>query len=66
MPQFDYKARQQNGTTITGTIESVDRRQAAQRLKDQKLSPITLREASTLKRSMLNRLRDKKSENRQC
>ena len=59
MPQFDYKARQQNGSTVTGTIESLDRRQAAQRLREQQLSPITLKEASHLKRSALSRLREK-------
>lgn len=59
MPHFDYKARNKNGEAVSGTIESVDRRQAVQRLQEQKLSPITLKEASTLKRSALNRLRDK-------
>ena len=59
MPQFDYKARQKNGSTVTGTIESLDRRQAAQRLREQQLSPITLKEASHLKRSTLNQLREK-------
>ncbi|MGK0309500.1 MAG: type II secretory pathway component PulF [Lentimonas sp.] len=59
MPQFNYKARQQDGTTATGTIESVDRRQAAQRLREQKLSPITLKETKISTRSSLSRLRDK-------
>lgn len=59
MPQFTYKARQQDGSTKTGTIESADRRQAAQRLREQKLSPITLKEATTVKRSALGRLREK-------
>ena len=66
MPQFDYKARQQNGTTVTGTIESVDRRQATQRLKEQKLSPIILKEASVLKHHTFSWLRTKtKSSDRQ-
>ncbi len=66
MPQFDYKARQQNGTTVTGTIESVDRRQATQRLREQKLSPIILKEASVLKRPAFSWLRTKtKSPDRQ-
>ncbi len=59
MPQFDYKARQQNGSTTTGTIESTDRRQAAQRLREQKLSPITLKEVSTSKRTAISRFFDK-------
>ena len=59
MAQFDYKARKQNGSTVSGTIESTDRRQAAQRLREQKLSPITLKEAKATKRSAINRLRDK-------
>ena len=59
MPQFDYKARQPDGTTTTGTIESVDRRQATQRLREQKLSPITLKEARTAKRSAFGALREK-------
>lgn len=59
MPLFDYKARQQNGSTTTGTIESTDRRQAAQRLREQQLSPITLKETSVSKHSALSRLFDK-------
>lgn len=59
MPQFDYKARQADGKTVTGSIESADRRQAAQRLQEQKLSPITLKAVSTAKRSGLSKLRDK-------
>lgn len=56
MPQFDYKARKQDGTTINGRIESVDRRQAVQRLKAQKLNPITLKESSTSKSSIFSKL----------
>jgi type II secretory pathway component PulF len=59
MPQFDYKARQPDGRIATGTIEAADRRQAAQRLQEQKLSPITLKALSTAKRSLLNTLLDK-------
>ncbi|MFQ3270059.1 MAG: type II secretory pathway component PulF [Lentimonas sp.] len=59
MPQFDYKARQPDGKTITGSIESADRRQAAQRLQEQKLSPITLKEVSSAKPSALSKLRNK-------
>ncbi len=61
MPQFDYKARKNDdGSTVTGTIESADRRQAAQRLREQRLSPITLKEStSAFKRSALSRLRQK-------
>ncbi|MFT6236105.1 MAG: type II secretory pathway component PulF, partial [Lentimonas sp.] len=59
MPQFDYKARQADGNTVTGRIESADRRQAVHRLQEQKLSPITLKEMSTVKRSGWSKLRDK-------
>lgn len=59
MPQFDYKARNQNGSTVTGTIESTDRRQASQRLREQKLSLITLKAASASKHTLLGRLREK-------
>ena len=59
MPQFDYKARQADGNTVTGRIESADRRQAAQRLQEQQLSPVTLKEVSTAKRSVWSQLRDK-------
>ena len=59
MPQFDYKARQPDGKTVTGSIESADRRQAAQRLQEQKLKPITLKAASTAKPSALGKLRSK-------
>lgn len=59
MPQFDYKARKQDGTTVSGTIESADRRQAVQRLKTQKLNPIALKESGTSKRSALSKLRNK-------
>ena len=59
MPQFTYRARQQNGTDVTGTIESIDRRNALQSLREKKLSPITLKEASTSKNLMLARLGEK-------
>ena len=59
MPQFDYKARQADGNTVTGRIESADRRQAAQRLQEQQLSPVTLKEVSSAKRSIWSQLRDK-------
>jgi type II secretory pathway component PulF len=58
MPQFDYKARQPDGTPTTGSIEATDRRQAAQRLQEQQLSPITLKEAHAVKHSGLSKLRD--------
>ena len=61
MPQFDYKARQQNGATVTGQIESADRRQAAQRLRQQSLSPISLKEAKARKRSIFSQLSEKKT-----
>ncbi len=43
MPEFDYKARQKSGQIATGSIDAADRRQASLRLKEQGLSPITLK-----------------------
>lgn len=59
MPQFDYKARQKDGRITTGTIETPDRRQAAQRLQEQGLSPITLKAAAEGKPSALTQLLEK-------
>ena len=59
MPQFDYKASKQDGTTVSGTIEVSDRRQAVQRLKAQKLNPIALKEAGSSKRFALSKLGNK-------
>ena len=56
MPQFDYKARSKEGRIETGTIETADRRQASQRLQEQGLSPITLKEQSANKPSALSKL----------
>jgi type II secretory pathway component PulF len=54
MPQFDYKARQKDGRIATGTIESSDRRQASQRLQEQGLHPIALKQAIEGKHSALS------------
>ncbi len=51
MPQFEYKARERDGTISTGTIDTVDRRQASQRLKEQQLTPITLKQTVVKSRS---------------
>jgi type II secretory pathway component PulF len=59
MPQFNYKARQKDGRITTGTIETSDRRQAAQRLQEQGLSPIALKPAAEGKPSALSQLLEK-------
>jgi type II secretory pathway component PulF len=59
MPQFNYKARQKDGRITTGTIETSDRRQAAQRLQEQGLSPIALKPAAEGKPSALSQLFEK-------
>ncbi|MEM8868331.1 MAG: type II secretion system F family protein [Verrucomicrobiota bacterium] len=43
MPQFEYKAQKKDGSTATGVIEANDRRQATQRLSEQKLAPLSLK-----------------------
>ncbi len=59
MPHFHYKARHKSGQIAIGTVEGADRRHAAQRLQEQELSPITLKEVSTRKPSALGKLREK-------
>ncbi|HAV14101.1 MAG TPA: hypothetical protein DCX06_11515 [Opitutae bacterium] len=46
MPDFDYKARHKDGQISTGQVEAADRRQAMQRLQEQNLSPITLKQGA--------------------
>ncbi|MEM1222346.1 MAG: type II secretion system F family protein [Verrucomicrobiota bacterium] len=43
MPEFQYKARNRNDSVTTGVVEASDRRQATQRLREQKLAPISLK-----------------------
>ncbi|MGJ8639952.1 MAG: type II secretion system F family protein [Opitutaceae bacterium] len=51
MPDFNYKARQKDGQIKTGSIEANDRRQATQRLQEQGLSPVTLKQQAASKPS---------------
>lgn len=46
MAVFNYKARKQDGTITSGSIEAAERRIAMQRLQAQGLSPVTLKEGS--------------------
>lgn len=59
MPEFDYKARNKDGLSRSGTIESADRRQAAQRLQAQGLRPISLKQRATRKASGWSRVANK-------
>ncbi|MEN8663118.1 MAG: type II secretion system F family protein [Lentimonas sp.] len=56
MPDFDYKARQKDGKVSTGSVEAPDRRQAMQRLQEQQLRPITLKQRAAKKPSVLQGL----------
>jgi type II secretory pathway component PulF len=47
MAVFNYKAREKDGTIVSGTIEAAERRLAMQRLQAQGLSPVTLKEGTT-------------------
>ena len=47
MAVFNYKAREKDGTIVSGTIEAAERRLAMQRLQAQGLSPVTLKEGAT-------------------
>jgi general secretion pathway protein F len=47
MAVFNYKAREKDGTIVSGTIEASERRLAMQRLQAQGLSPVTLKEGAT-------------------
>jgi len=59
MPEFKYKARQAGGSITTGMIDAVDRRQAALRLKEDKLEPISLKQAELRKPSPLSDIKQK-------
>ena len=47
MAVFNYKAREKDGTIVSGTIDATERRLAMQRLQAQGLSPVTLKEGGT-------------------
>ena len=47
MAVFNYKAREKDGSIVSGTIEAAERRLAMQRLQAQGLSPMTLKEGAT-------------------
>jgi len=47
MAVFNYKARKDDGTIVSGTIEAAERRLAMQRLQAQGLSPVTLKEGTS-------------------
>lgn len=59
MPQFDYKARQPDGSVVNGRIEGGDRRQATLRLRRQGLHPVTLKELTPNGDSIWRKIRDK-------
>jgi type II secretory pathway component PulF len=46
MAVFNYKARNKDGTIVSGTIEAAERRIAMQRLQAQGLSPVALKEGA--------------------
>ena len=56
MAVFNYKAREKDGTIVSGTIEAAERRLAMQRLQAKGLSPLTLKEGATGAPSALARL----------
>ncbi|MEC7280985.1 MAG: hypothetical protein VXU50_02885, partial [Verrucomicrobiota bacterium] len=56
MAFFNYKAREKDGTIVSGTIEAAERRFAMQRLQAKGLSPVTLKEGATVTPSALARL----------
>ena len=56
MVVFNYKAREKDGTIVSGTIEAAERRLAMQRLQAKGLSPVTLKEGATGTPSALARL----------
>ena len=56
MVVFNYKAREKNGTIVSGTIEAAERRLAMQRLQAKGLSPVTLKEATSGASSTLAKL----------
>jgi general secretion pathway protein F len=46
MAVFNYKAREKDGSIVSGKIEAAERRLAMQRLQAQGLSPVTLKEGA--------------------
>lgn len=59
MAVFNYKARNTDGTIVSGSIEATERRIAMQRLQAQGLSPVTLKEGSNGAPSALAKLGEK-------
>ncbi|MGC6423832.1 MAG: type II secretion system F family protein [Lentimonas sp.] len=56
MPDFNYKARKNDGQIVTGTIEASDRKQATVRLQGEGLNPVTLRMSTDAKPPLLQGL----------
>ena len=56
MVVFNYKARDKDGTIVSGTIEAAERRLAMQRLQARGLSPVILKEEATGASSTLAKL----------
>ena len=44
MPSFTYRARDDSGTTVSGSIEAVSRKAAVQKLSAKRLRPVTVKE----------------------
>ena len=59
MAEFEYKARNRDGSVVSGRIEASERRVAMQRLVADGLSPVTLKAASAKGSSPLARIGEK-------
>lgn len=59
MAVFNYKARNDQGAIVSGSIEAPERRLAMQRLQAQKLSPVTLKEGARSSPSPLSRISER-------
>ncbi len=59
MAVFNYKARNGQGTIVSGSIEAAERRLAMQRLQAQGLSPVTLKVGASSGPSFLSKLGDR-------
>lgn len=53
MPTFSYKGVQSGGGSVSGELDAADRRQATQRLRAQRIQPVSLKqvEAGTVKKT---------------
>ncbi len=47
MPTFSYKGVQSGGGSVTGELEAADRRQATQRLRAQRIQPVSLKQVES-------------------